>query len=74
LTCSGNRYLGLNITKTNAGAAQTNITQNSAVAANGNGGAGIRFQVTSGTQIHDSTIEATGSGVGTSLYGYAVKP
>ena len=49
LTCSGNRYLGLNITKTNVGAAQTNITQNSAVAANGNGGAGIRFQVTSGT-------------------------
>lgn len=72
LTCSGNRYLGLNIT--NVGAAQTNITQNSAVAVNGNGGAGIRFQVTSGTQIHDSTIEATGSGVGTSLYGYAVKP
>ncbi len=74
ITCNGNEYLGLNITKYNSGKNSTTIAGTN-LQANDNGGAGIRFYIDGGTTtITDSTITANNNGIGTATYGYQVKP
>ena len=79
---SKNAYIGLNITKYNTEQTSTNIV-NSKLTAKENGGSGIRFHAVisvdgayEGTaNISDSSvITALNNGIGTSIYGYAVKP
>ena len=88
--CNGNAYIGLNITKFNDGQSSTNIENSTlTVENNGGSGVRFHVAVTSENAVEetitglpenaevrivDSVIIALGNGIGTSLYGYAVKP
>lgn len=74
INTSDNAYIGLNVSKYNAGKTSTDIL-NSTVISNNNGGPGVRFYIENGvTNITDSTITTNGDGYGDSSYGFEVKP
>ena len=62
INTSNNVYIGLNISKYNAGKSSTDII-NSTITANNNGTSGVRFYVNNGvTNITKSSITANGNG------------
>ena len=74
INVSDNAYIGLNITKYNAGKESTDIV-NSTITANNNGGPGVRFYIENGvTNITDSNITTNEDGYGDSIYGFEVRP
>ena len=74
INASNNAYIGLNISKYNAGKESTDII-NSTITANNNGGPGVRFYIENGvTNITDSHITTNEDGYGDSIYGFEVKP
>ena len=67
---SNNAYIGINITKYNAGKESTDIV-NSTITANNNGGPGVRFYINNGvTNVTDSHITTNENGYGEGSYGW----